>query len=145
MTRPADDQPDVRLTPQRRAVLDALGDSAEGRTAAELFRRLHELGSPVGLSTVYRALATLVDAGVVDAVRDDEGRQLFHAGPVDRPGHYLVCRQCGRHLPIDARPVLRWAADKAAEHDFAVGEPLVRLTGRCPRCAARDLPATSRT
>ncbi|GAA1311962.1 transcriptional repressor [Saccharothrix xinjiangensis] len=126
-------------------MLDALGDSAEGCTAAELFRRLHEQGSPVGLSTVYRALASLVDAGVVDAVRDEEGRQLFHAGPVNRPGHYLVCRQCGRHLPIEARPVLRWAADKAAEHGFAAGEPLVRLTGRCPRCAGEGLPTTFRT
>ena len=134
---------DVRLTPQRQAVLNALRETVEWCTPIDLFQRLRSDGSTVGLATVYRALTALVHAGLADTVRDETGQQLFHAGPAAHPHHHLSCRVCGRTVRVDTEPVVHWAAETAARHGFSESEPLIRLTGQCPLCAsASDPPST---
>lgn len=138
MMRSTDAPADVRLTPQRQAVLDALRETIEWCTAVDLFQRLRGGGSTVGLATVYRALAALVRADLADAVRDETGRQLFHARPANHPRHHIVCKVCGRTIRVDAEQVVRWATEMAAQYGFSASEPLIRLTGRCPQCAAES-------
>lgn len=143
MMRSTDAPVDMRLTPQRQAVLDALRETVEWCTAIDLFQRLRGGGSAVGLATIYRTLRALVRANLVDAVRDEAGRQLFHARPPDHSHYHLVCRVCGRTIQVDVEQVVRWAAETAARHGFSASEPLIRLTGRCPLCtSASDPPST---
>lgn len=137
MTRSPNTPVDVRLTPQRQAVLNTLRETVEWCTAIDLFQRLRGSGSAVGLATVYRTLATLVRAGLAHTIRDETGTQLFHAGPAD-PRHHLICRVCGRAIRVDTEQVVRWAAETAARHGFSESEPLIRLTGRCPLCSSES-------
>ncbi|WP_324614104.1 hypothetical protein [Streptomyces sp. NRRL F-5122] len=54
--------------------------------------------------------------------------------PVDGHRHYLVCRLCGRSLPVAAETVERWADGVAAATGFADVEHIVELTGVCDQC-----------
>jgi Fur family transcriptional regulator, ferric uptake regulator len=81
---------DVRLTPQRRAVLNAIGAEPGSFTATEIYDSARSAEPSLGLATVYRTLELLRATGLV--------RQLGGATYVRcHPGHHhhLVCLTCG--------------------------------------------------
>ncbi|MDH7569405.1 MAG: transcriptional repressor, partial [Armatimonadota bacterium] len=55
----------VRLTPQRRAVLETVRESREHPTAQEILQRAREKQPGLSYATVYNALDYLVRAGLV--------------------------------------------------------------------------------
>lgn len=123
-----------RSTRQREAVLDVLDRSEEFRSAQQLHADLRSAGTDVGLTTVYRALQSLSEAGEVDVIRTDDGEQLFRQCEAGHHHHHLVCRQCGRTIEIEGPPVERWADKVAAEHGFRDVSHTLELFGFCDRC-----------
>src|SRR2546425_6677280 len=63
----------LRSTRQRAAVSALLAETDDFRTAQELHDLLRHRGESVGLTTVYRTLQALADAGEIDVLRTDEG------------------------------------------------------------------------
>jgi Fur family ferric uptake transcriptional regulator len=129
---PADVELIGRRTPQRSTVLGALIGSAEFLSAQALHLRLLAAGEHVGLSTVYRTLTALAEAGRADVVRDPGGERLFRYRPSPQHRHYLLCRVCGTGLPVDSSLVESWAAGISASSGFADVQHTVELTGTCP-------------
>ncbi|MFF7209616.1 Fur family transcriptional regulator [Streptomyces sp. NPDC008238] len=129
--------PGGRRTPQRKWVLDALIDSNGFVSAQALYTRLVHLGSPVGLSTVYRTLRVLAESGRADIVRDTNGERLFRYRPSAEHRHYILCRRCGLSMAVEAAAVEAWAKTVATFSGFAEVEHTVELTGLCPQCRAR--------
>ncbi|MEU6665621.1 transcriptional repressor [Streptomyces sp. NPDC046727] len=127
-------RPTWRSTRQRTAVLRALHDCHDFVSARELHARLVMTGTTVGLTTVYRTLRALEREGHVDVVRERTGERLYRPRPADGHRHYLVCRQCGLSLAVEAEAVERWADGVAAATGFAEIEHTVELTGICDRC-----------
>lgn len=124
-----------RNTWQREAVRGAL-ERADGFVSAQtLHAVLRETDSPVGLATVYRALADLASEGEADALQS-EGESLYRACT---PGHHhhLICRECGRTIEIEADAVEAWAREVASRHGFDDPRHVVDVFGRCPECRAR--------
>src|SRR2546423_750365 len=82
----------AKRTRQRRAVTGALAEQPGFVSAQALHAQLQAAGHQVGLSTVYRTLHALAEAGSVDTVRGEGGEELFrrrrtpgHAPPPPRP------------------------------------------------------------
>jgi Fur family ferric uptake transcriptional regulator len=132
----ADGVTGLRMTPHRRAVLRVLADLPGPAAVHAIHHALRASGERVGLSTVYRQIATLVNAGVISTRLDRQGRHLFHLKADDAHDHHLTCVRCGRTAPVDASVVLRWAADAAAAHGFSGITTWADLTGLCPDCLA---------
>ncbi len=133
-SRPSPAVPSQRPTRQRAAVADLLTRVDGFRTAQELHLLLREEGASVGLTTVYRHLQALADAGEVDVVRSDDGEAAYRrCGSVEHH-HHLVCRSCGRSVEIDAPDVEAWLDAVAAKHGFAEVSHSVELFGTCARC-----------
>ncbi|WP_406118194.1 Fur family transcriptional regulator [Streptomyces sp. NBC_00989] len=135
MSAPADDLDLIgRRTAQRTSVVRALIDHGGFIGARALHDVLKVRGARVGLNTVYRTLAALVDAGRADVVRDRGGERLFRHRPSPEHQHYLLCRACGLSTPVDSAAVETWAEHVACTSGFAQVEHTVELTGLCPQC-----------
>ncbi|GAA4557124.1 Fur family transcriptional regulator [Streptomyces collinus] len=119
-----------RTTPQRTAVLTALRACDGFISAQTLHAALLAEGVAVGLTTVYRTLRLLETAGHVDVVRDSDGERLYRPRPDEGHRHYLVCRECGLSLAVDAEEVERWVTRTARD----IGFHTVELTGVCDGC-----------
>ncbi|AAT90109.1 peptide ABC transporter substrate-binding protein [Leifsonia xyli subsp. xyli] len=132
-----------RNTWQREAVREALS-STEGFISAQgLHLRLHEAGSPIGLATVYRALADLAAEGDADSLQSPEGESLYRACTSGHH-HHLICRNCGLTVEIEADEVEAWARSAAADHGFSQVQHVVDVFGLCAGCSAKaDLAASS--
>lgn len=126
-----------RRTPQRQWVLDALADSNGFVSAQALYARLLHLGSPVGLSTVYRTLRALTDSGRTDIVRDSNGERLFRYRRSAEHQHHILCRRCGLSRVVEAAAVEAWAEHVATFSGFAEVEHTMELSGVCPQCRER--------
>jgi len=123
-----------RNTWQREAVREAL-DGTEGFISAQgLHSTLRDTGSPIGLATVYRALADLAVEGEADSLQSPEGESLYRACSSTGHHHHLICRNCGLTVEIGADAVEEWARRVAAEHGFTQAQHVVDVFGLCARC-----------
>ncbi|WP_352244301.1 Fur family transcriptional regulator [Microtetraspora sp. NBRC 13810] len=83
----------VRATRRRVLVLDVLAPHARPVTVGRLHAELRARGEQIGLTTVYRAVSSLVDAGLVH-VFGRTGEAAYRLCDPARH-HHLVCRVCG--------------------------------------------------
>lgn len=122
-----------RPTKQRTAIEADLERSEEFRSAQQVHASLHRHGDKIGLATVYRTLQAMVDEGLVDALRTDDGEQAYRRCSTGHH-HHLVCRDCGRTVEIEGPAVERWTAAISAEHGFTDVAHTLELFGRCGPC-----------
>jgi len=124
----------LRLTPQRRAVLDVLS-SSDHPTAAEVLERVQQRVPGVGAATVYRTLALLVESGQAAMLRVYEGDAARYDRTVQRHDH-LVCTECRRvadaQVPLDEAQLNQLAGQTS----FVMTGYEVHVHGRCAQCAA---------
>lgn len=122
-------------TARQDTVRKALATSEGFRSAQDIFADLRAEGSKIGLTTVYRALQALCDAGEVDVLRTNEGEAVYRACHTDEHHHHLVCRACGRTVEVAGPDVERWAEAVGAEHGFTAVTHTVEIFGTCSGCA----------
>ncbi len=129
---------ELRLTAHRRAVLAALEISDRPLTTDEV---VHRSGVPV--STVYRNLAELVEAGVVVRVAGAGGGDRHElAEPFSQHHHHhLVCVQCGIVTDFDPSAQLERLIDKEVgallqSTGFEVSNHVFDVRGRCYDCVS---------
>ncbi|MGB7364521.1 MAG: transcriptional repressor, partial [Rhodococcus sp. (in: high G+C Gram-positive bacteria)] len=66
-----------RSTKQRSAISELLDSVDEFKSAQDLHDELRRRGDGIGLTTVYRTLQALADAGTVDVLRTDNGESVY--------------------------------------------------------------------
>lgn len=130
---------DLRLTPQRRAVLDVLTAAHDHPTATEVYERVKATTPGIGAATVYRTLALLVRTGQALELTLGEGAAARFDARVD-PHDHLVCEQCGRALDLAPSVSTALLDTVATSTGFAVTSYDLQFRGTCPDCA--DAPAS---
>jgi Fur family ferric uptake transcriptional regulator len=101
-------------------------------TAQEIYDRLRNGGSGVGLTTVYRTLQLLSEADEVDILHV-EGEAMYRRCSGSHH-HHLVCRSCKRSVEIGSDGVERWARSVAATHGFSSTSHVMEIFGICSAC-----------
>jgi Fur family ferric uptake transcriptional regulator len=124
-----------KRTRQREAVLSSLADHPGFVSAQTLHARLRQAGIRIGLTTVYRTLHALSEAGLLDVIRQTRTPgHLFAARPTTEHQHYLVCRRCRRSVTITSRAVEQWATQLGHQHHFTDVDHIIELSGICHHC-----------
>lgn len=133
--------PGARSTRQRLALATAMASTDAFRSARQWHEALVEAGHSVGLTTVYRTLQALVDAGEVDVIVAEDGESNYRRCSTGHH-HHLVCRGCGTTIEVSAPDVERWATGVATEHGFVGARHMVEISGLCRECSASS-PASN--
>ena len=123
----------VRNTKQRSAVSAALAEAEGFNSAQDLHALLRDRGERVGLTTVYRTLQGLADAGEIDVMRPPGGEHLYRRCSQGHH-HHLVCRGCGRAVEVEGPAVESWAERVAAQHGYSDVSHTLELFGTCSAC-----------
>jgi Fur family ferric uptake transcriptional regulator len=123
----------VRVSEPRRAVIDALLASHGHISSEELALELRHRGPRVSLSTVYRCLRRLVDAGIAREIRVGDTSRFEIA--VGRDAHdHLVCSACGRIVEFDRDHLGEHVRRIATEYGFSTTSPRVQISSTCAAC-----------
>jgi len=123
-----------RNTRQRGAVSALLAETEGFHSAQDLHAMLRSRGEAVGLTTVYRTLVALADAGEIDVMHTAGGENLYRRCS-DGHHHHLVCRSCGRTVEVLGPAVEMWADKVAAQHGYTDVSHTLEIFGTCPACA----------
>lgn len=134
MTKDANGRPQ-RSTKQRAAIKDALEAAAGFRSAQELHDDLKAQGRRVGLTTVYRNLQALSQAGEVDMLRANDGEIIYRRCASGEHHHHLVCTECGTSVELASDEIERWADRVAQSHGFTPVEHTAEVFGVCAACS----------
>lgn len=95
----------VRLTRQRRAVLQTVLDSCDHPTAALIYERTSEHVPGISLATVYNTLETLNAAGLINRLHFDNSSSRYCPNLV--PHAHLLNESTGEVTDIFLKPGLR--------------------------------------
>ncbi|WP_040834263.1 Fur family transcriptional regulator [Nocardia brevicatena] len=124
----------IRSTRQRSAITALLDDIDRFRSAQELHDELRRRGEGIGLTTVYRTLQSMADAGMVDVLRTSTGESMYRQCSTGHH-HHLVCRHCGRTVEVEGPTVEAWAESIADRHGFTDVSHTLEIFGSCSACA----------
>jgi Fur family ferric uptake transcriptional regulator len=124
-----------RLTAPRRAVLEVLARERAHLTPEELYRRARRRYPKIGLVTVYRTLALLERAGLVERVHVEAHCKSFAlVRLVGAHHHRLICRDCGRVEEFSDCALESTLKSLQKRTGFAIESHQVEVIGRCPEC-----------
>ena len=127
----------VRFTRGRRRVIDTVAGADGPRTASEI----HSALMTVPLSSLYRSLGVLTDAGVLALHHGaDETTRYELSESLSEHHHHLVCVSCGAISDVAASEEQEATVDRLVEAladtaGFAVTGHRLEIEGRCIRCA----------
>jgi len=126
----------LRLTEQRRAVLEALAESAHPCGAYDLIEALRaKKGRAFAPIAIYRALDFLKENGLIHRL---ESLNAFIACPhrhADEEGIvFLICEICHHVEETIAAPLNQALRNVAQIHDFKPRHQVVEISGLCSAC-----------
>jgi len=122
----------MRLSPQRRAILDLLCQSEDHLTAGAIYHRLHRAGQPVGYSSVYQNLEALARKEFIEVLNDPQGNRY---GWRPDSHHHFHCTQCGLIVDVDLPDSVAIFNDQIQGR---VDRCRVDLYGVCESCTAQE-------
>lgn len=127
-------------TLQRTEIYNILCENAPAHlTAEEIFMKLSQHNSRIGLSTVYRTLGIFTNIGITDKVDFDDGMSRYELvedfGGKNHRHHHLICLGCGK--VEDALDDLMEDLENNVleKFSFNIIDHSVKLYGYCAKCS----------
>ena len=122
------------VTAQRLAIADVLLTSDRHLSAEEVASEVSARGRKVGTATVYRAIDTLVESGLLVERDFGEGFRRFEPAR-DVPHHeHLVCTVCGKVEEFRDERLERMTTLVAESRGFARQRHRLVIHGVCKEC-----------
>src|SRR5210317_111110 len=126
----------LRVTGQRKGVLEALFKQSGHFTAEQLLRDAQNLDDTVSRATVYRCLPLLVESGIIRKI--DVGQEnKFYAlnGTSETFKAQVICSDCDRIHDVDA-PFMEWYGKTVSEKlGLVVNDQRLQVHASCPTFA----------
>jgi Fur family ferric uptake transcriptional regulator len=123
----------IRLTRQRQLVLDILQEAKGHLDADTLYRKAKNRNPKIGLATVYRSLALLREANLVQEHRLGENHSHFEPAGGSLH-HHFTCLKCGRVLEFRSPQVMQAARALGRRKGLQISEVSLDVKGYCAAC-----------
>ncbi len=122
-----------------RQVLNTLRIAEKLLSAQEIHDRLRlSHDKPPSLTTVYRALDTLVKDGEICILNPLESERRYSITKKEKHLHHIICKSCYITLPISHCSLEESVSTTAREHGFKLQSHVVEFYGTCSACSKSD-------
>ena len=126
----------VRLTRQRRILLDLIDQSGRHLDAESLYQLAKEKDPKLNRVTVYRTLKLLKQGGLVDELdlMHYAGDQHFYETRLKQEHAHVVCLRCGKVEEFFGEPLHKLRKQVEAHFGFEIILARTEIGGYCPHC-----------
>jgi Fur family ferric uptake transcriptional regulator len=125
----------LKMTPQRRVILDQFLDNEGHLSAEELYHIVRQTDPVVGQATVYRTVKLLAEAGIAKKVDFGDGVARYESRYGVSHHDHLVCEECSRHVEFVDPDIEKLQEKQAGAHGFRLTSHRMVLYGICPDCS----------
>lgn len=129
----------MRLTSQRRTILEVLDESEAHLDAEALYHRAKARDPKISLATVYRTLAALREIGLVQQRQLTRADQRGYYEIADQQHYHFTCLRCGRVIEFDTPLMTQIQQEFASEMGVRVTQARLHLEGYCAVCLDQGL------
>ena len=127
----------LKLTAQRRRILERALTEPKHFSAEKLLADLRREDASTSKATVYRTLALLTEALLLDSVDFERGYRLYERALGHSHHDHLICTECDKVVEFHDEKIEEAQRLVAAGHDFEVLWHTHKLYGRCAECRQR--------
>ncbi len=126
----------VRITSQRRLLVQIIQDSPRHLDAAKLLRIARKEDAEIDRATVYRTLALLKGHGLIDELdlMHIEGEKHFYEAKTNRDHCHMACFRCGAIMEYTSSAFEKLKNEIADESGFQIRVVRLEVGGFCERC-----------
>ena len=117
----------MRLSRQRRMVLDLLWSERSHLSARDIFEKLNDMGRNIGHTSVYQNLEALQSAGVIECMDRASGRLYGYRSD---PHSHLTCSETGTIHDLDVTLPDELLRQIELSTGYVVESYTLNLTGR---------------
>ncbi len=125
----------IRITPQRMAILEFLAQSKNHPTAEEIYRAIEVKFPGMSVATVYNNLRLFTEIGFVKEMNYGDASSRFDF--YTEPHYHAICQECGKvadfHYP--GLEDVEMAAQQLT--GYAISSHRLEVYGVCPDCQKR--------
>lgn len=122
----------LKLTPQRLAVYNYLMNTTTHPSADAIYKDIHVQYPTMSLATVYKALKTLVEVGLVQEINVGEGNFRYDGNCSPHP--HLQCLKCGKVDDFNGLNLDNLNSLAQENTDYEIVSNKVYFYGYCKNC-----------
>src|SRR5712664_4855077 len=128
----------VRMTRQRRILLDLLDRSGRHLDAENLYKLAKEKDPKLNRVTVYRTLKLLKKGGLIDELdlMHFEGDQHYYESRLKQQHAHVICLRCGKVEEFFGEPLQKMRKQVEAHFGFQILLARTEIGGYCSHCQA---------
>jgi len=138
-------QKKLRLTGQRRAIIETVFSTEEHFTAEQLLKWSRRRDKSVSRATVYRTLPLLTQSGLVREMDFGKERKFYDPNYAERPRHsHIICQDCGKIVEFESDQIEQLENELSHRLGFSVTAHRLQITASCEefrrlgRCSKKD-------
>ena len=126
----------VRMTRQRRLLVDIIQNSPRHLDAATLLEIARKQEPEIDRATVYRTIALLKDRGLIDELdlMHIEGEKHYYEAKTNRDHCHMACFRCGAIMEYVSSSFEKLKKEMAGQSGFQIRVVRLEVGGVCKRC-----------
>ena len=130
----------VRITAQRRLLVNIIQESPRHLDAAALLRLAKQRDPQIDRATVYRTIALLKNLGLIDELdlMHIEGEKHYYEVKTSRDHCHLACLYCGSIVEYASPSFDALKKEMAARSGFQIAVIRLEAGGSCNKCRAQS-------
>jgi len=128
----------LRLTSQRRTIVDTAFGTSQHFTAEQLLEWSQKQDKSVSRATVYRTLPLLTESGLVREMDFGKDYKVYDPNYADHPHHnHIICQDCEKIVEFESEKLNRLETDISRRLGFAAQTHKLQITARCEELRSR--------
>ena len=126
----------VRLTRQRRLLLDLIDNSGLHLDADTLYQMAHAKDPKLNRVTVYRTLKLLKESGLVDELdlAHFDGEKHYYETRLKQEHAHIICLRCGRVEELFGEQLQALRREVQTQFGFEIAFARTEVGGYCSHC-----------
>jgi Fur family ferric uptake transcriptional regulator len=130
----------IRLTAQRRALIETIQEAKTHLDAASLLELARERDPDINRATVYRTIELLKKLGMIDELdlMHLNGEKHYYEVKTQQDHLHLACFGCGEIIEFATPAFEQLKQEIAAANQFEIQVTRLEVGGLCGGCAAKN-------
>lgn len=130
----------VRLTAQRRALIETIQEARMHLDVADLLQLARQRDPNINRATVYRTIELLKKLGMIDELdlMHLHGEKHYYEVRTLKDHLHLACFECGEISEFSNPTFERLKREIAAANDFEIEVMRLEVGGLCSKCTAKE-------